>query len=209
MRWRRRPAGALALALMTSVGCGLGVGRDLSNTPATQVVFDDMCQVQGYHDAVELKQQAPLVIVSANELTRTTDSEPRAGIATFGFESEAHLALLRRFLGDNYKRVPPELTAASKVEVRVKWAEKAGVRRVVTTEDPQITYGTTTKYLPYHICLSELFFGAPLYRTRREMLGIAPAPAQAGATTDAGTTPPPADGGRRDARESPEAGTRH
>ena len=26
--------------------------------------------------------------------------------------------------------------------------------------------------LPYHICLSELIYGAPLYKTRRTMLGL-------------------------------------
>jgi hypothetical protein len=53
-------------------------------------------------------------------------------------------------------------------------AEKAGVRRVVTTEDAQITYDGTTSSLPYHICLSELLYGAPLYKTRRDLLGLPP-----------------------------------
>jgi hypothetical protein len=178
-------AGTLALV----VGCGIGIGRDLRMVPPQQVIYDDVCRVQEYFDKVEAKQAQPLTILNSSDFTRESASDPAGGITTFGFQSEAELTLLRRVLGENWKNLPKELLAANKVEVRVKWAEKAGVRRVVTDEDAIIAFDGKTSYLPYHICLSELFFGAPLYKTRRELLGIA-LPEVAAAADAAAPLPP-------------------
>jgi hypothetical protein len=171
----------------------------------SQVVYDDACKLQGYHDAIESKQQPPPTVVTSIEFSRTLDSDPKGGIATFGFESPVELTLVRQFLSDNYRKLPRPLMEAPRVEIRVKWAEKAGVRRVVTEEDAQINYAGKTGYLPYHVCLSELFFGAPLYRTRRNLLGIALAPAPVVAVplvtgpADAGVTVTPDAGAIREA----------
>ena len=165
---------ACAVALAGAVGCGIGIGRDLRGVQPPEVIYDDVCKVQDYFDAVAVGQERPLVVASSSEVQRKADRDAAGGIAIFAFESDGHLKLLRRVLSENWNKLPNKLMSAPRVELQVKWAQKAGVRRVVTTEDAQITYGTTTSYLPYHICLSELLFGAPLYRTRRELLGLPP-----------------------------------
>jgi hypothetical protein len=46
----------------------------------------------------------------------------------------------------------------------------------VTNEDAELTVGREQLSLPYHVCLSELLFGEPLYRQRRVSLGLGPLP---------------------------------
>jgi len=166
---RRKLVAAAALA--GAVGCGIGIGRDLSQMTPQAVIYDDVCKVQEHFDAVTLGQEKAPVVISTSEVFRSTDNAV-GGISTFGFETDSQLRLLRRVLSENWSKLPEKLTKAPRVELQVKWAEKAGVRRVVTTEDAQITYEGTTSYLPYHICLSEMLFGAPLYKTRRDLLGL-------------------------------------
>jgi hypothetical protein len=164
-------AGAVAVA-----GCGIALRRDLSAVPPQSVVYDDMCQVQPYHDAlVAGKSQGPKLLHST-ETEKADGTRPIGGMATFSFEDNVALEELRRQLSENWDRVPPGLLAAPRLELAVQWAEKAGVRRVVTTRDAQISDGKATYYLPYHVCLSEFLYGAPLYKTRREMLGLAGTP---------------------------------
>jgi hypothetical protein len=168
-RWA---AGALALAGV--LGCGIGVGRDLSRLPPQEVIYDDLCKVQDYFDAIAVGQDRPPAVGSASEVQKGNDNAS-GGITTFAFETEAQLRTIRRVLNENWEKLPPKLmTTAPRIDLQVKWAEKAGVRRVVTTEDAQITYEGITSFLPYHICLSELLFGAPLYKTRRDLLGLPP-----------------------------------
>jgi hypothetical protein len=185
-------AGALALA--GAVGCGIGIGRDLRSMPAQLVVYDDLCQVQGYFDDVAAGKAQPPRLVSSSDVQRSADHDAAGGVSLFAFESEAQLTLLRRVLTDNWSKLPPKLMTASHIELQVKWAEKAGVRRVVTTEDAELSYDGKTGFLPYHVCLSELLFGAPLYKTRRELLGLEPVAGPiveppAPAVTDGGVAP--------------------
>jgi hypothetical protein len=180
---RKLAAGALALV---GVGCGIGVGRDLSRMAPQAVVYDDLCKVQEYFDALAQGQEKPPVVVSSSDVQKGSDAA--GGLMKFAFENQS-LSTMRRVLTENWSKLPPKLMSAERIELQVKWAEKAGVRRVVTTEDPEITYQGTTSYLPYHICLSEFLFGAPLYKTRRELLGLpplAPPPPVAAALPDAG-----------------------
>ena len=60
----------------------------------------------------------------------------------------------------------------------MRWSEKAGAKRVVTDQPAELTVGGESWELPYHPCLSELLYGAPLYRQRREMWGSAAVPAR-------------------------------
>jgi hypothetical protein len=170
---RRVAVAAGALALAGAVGCGIGIGRDLRSMPPPAVIYDDVCKVQDYFDAVTVGSAQLPAVARSSEIERiSTKKQAPGGVTTFVFEGPAQLELLRRVLKDNWNKLPEKLLAAPRVELQVKWAEKAGVRRVVTEEDAQITYGERTGYLPYHICLSELLFGAPLYKTRRELLGL-------------------------------------
>ena len=102
---------------------------------------------------------------------------------------------------ENWRRLPETLASANRIELEVKWSEKAGSKRVVTDEDPEMAVGGETFTLPYHVCLSELLYGEPLYRQRRVMWGLplsggttakAPAPDRGG-TRDAGAASGPAD----------------
>lgn len=163
-------------AACTLGACGIAVRRDLSNTPPQHVIYDDMCRLQEYHDTMALKQAEPPQVVDTNELESTAGRRRSGGRTTFAFETPFQLQMLRKVLRENWKRLPDDLAKSDRVAVNVRWSEKAGVRRVVTNESASLAYGRETHELPYHICLSELLFGAPLYQTRRELLGLSPLP---------------------------------
>ena len=74
-------------------------------------------------------------------------------------------------LDENWKDLPSRLGVAHHIEINVNWSERAGVRRVANNSDPELVVDGVAASLPYHVCLSELLFGEPLYRQRREMLG--------------------------------------
>lgn len=183
--------GLLALVL---VACAIPVRRDLGTTAPQQIVYDDVCGVQPYHDAVTLGQGKPPRAVESTELEKASTGHATGGITRFAFEDDFQLRELRRVLGENWKKLPPEVMTAARVDLEVQWAEKAGVRRVVTTQDARIFAGAVHKGLEYNVCLSELLFGAPLYKTRRDVLGLPVlTPGLPGETRAIATTPP--DGG--------------
>jgi hypothetical protein len=161
-------------AMIAAVGCGIGIGRDLREVPTQQVIYDDTCKVQEYFDDLALGHLHPPAAIASKEIERASGAQPGGGVTTFAFADDPQLKVLRRVLEENWSKLPPKLMDAKYVELQVKWAEKAGLRRVVTTEDAEIRYDSTSSYLPYHVCLSELLFGAPLYRTRRDLLGLPP-----------------------------------
>jgi hypothetical protein len=93
------------------------------------------------------------------------------------------------------------------------------VRRVVTGIDAELILPDQSFPLPYHVCLSELLFGEPLYHQRREMTGgslpyrsllrdagpaLAPAPGDAG--VDSGAATPAAPPAAAPARSGPDGG---
>lgn len=166
--------GAAALAV---VGCSIAIRRDLSSVPPGQVGFDDMCKLQDYFDALEIKSAQPPRVVSALDLEGATGGRiVRGGRERFSFESDFQLKHLKRVLNENWRRLPEPLERATKVEIEVKWSEKAGAKRVTTDEPAELTIGPETWDLPHHVCLSELLYGEPLYRQRRVMWGL-PLPA--------------------------------
>lgn len=176
--------GAAALA------CGVGIQRDLSAIPPGQIGFDDMCGLQSYFDALEVKAGKPPVQVSAVELENDAKRPVHGGKAMIAFTGEFQLGHLRRVLTENWKRLPEAVAGAKKIELEVYWSEKAGVRRVVTERDAEMIINRQSYFLPYHVCLSELLYGEPLYRQRREMLGL-PLPAAPLLLPDAGATDGP------------------
>ncbi len=171
-----------------------------------------MCGLQEYFDALEIKTSPPPRIVSALDLEGESGGKPvRGGKEKFAFDNEFLLHHVRRLLHDNWRRLPEKLDTADRVEIEVKWSEKAGAKRVVTDNDAEMTIGGETFALPYHPCLSELLYGEPLYKQRRVMWGLplpgaapdAGAPTSTSATPDAAAAPaasvrPPSDGGRHD-----------
>jgi hypothetical protein len=195
--------------LLVGVGCGIAVQRDLSAIPPGQVGFDDMCGLQEYFDALEIKTSAPPRVVSALDLEGESGGKTlRGGKERFAFEDDFQLKHLRRVLNENWRRLPDQIAGATEVEIEVRWSEKAGTKRVVTDQDSEISVGAQSWPLPYHPCLSELLYGAPLYRQRREMWGLPlPGRAPGGGVADAGLPPistgplVPSDAGAADGRK--------
>jgi hypothetical protein len=194
-----------AVSALAAIACGIAIKRDLSTIPQGQIGFDDMCGLQEYFDALEARGGTPPAVVSSLDLEGGDEHKSvRGGKVRLAFETDFQLKHLRRILNENWRRLPDELATASKVEVEVRWAEKAGVRRVLTDQDSELFIDHESFALPYHVCISEFLFGEPLYRQRRIIWGLPiPVPPSDGSTK---VVPPSAagqaaaDGGTPDAR---------
>jgi hypothetical protein len=160
-------AGGAAIAL----ACGITIRRDYSGIPVGQIGFDDRCGLQDYFDTIEARLARPPQVVSAVDVEAQGNRRIRGGKNRFAFETEFQLKHLLRVLNENWSRLPDSLANASRIDVEVHWSEKAGVRRVVTDADAELIIKGESFPLPYHVCLSELLFGEPLYHQRREMIG--------------------------------------
>jgi hypothetical protein len=191
--------GAVLVLGLAACG-GIPLRRDLSKVPPQQVVYDDTCGVQPYHDALVLGRGLAPRVVQASELNISDGSNRHPGGTTrFAFEGDFQLAELRRLLDANWSKLPPAVMTAPRLDLEVAWSERAGVRRVVTVQDAALFVGEARHALPYNVCLSELLFGAPLYRTRREVLGLPaltpalpdPGVARASVATPPAAAPPP------------------
>lgn len=169
---RRYLLGCVTL-LMVTAQCAPAIKRDYANIPAGRVGFDDMCGLQTYFDRLAMKIDTPPAVVSANEIQ---GRGMRSGKSRFTFESDAQLQAVRQVLTENWRRLPDDVMTATPIQLEVRWSERSGVRRVVTNENAELTVGNSQASLPYHVCLSELLFGEPLYRQRRLLLGLAPLP---------------------------------
>ena len=191
---RTRSTGVLVVGLLTlSLACSIAIRRDLSSVPPGQVGFDDMCGLQEYFDALEIGTTRPPRVVSALDLEGTTGGKPvRGGKERFAFENDFELKHLRRILDENWRRLPDQVATARKIEIEVTWSEKAGSKRVTTDRDAEMSIGAETFGLPYHVCLSELLYGEPLYRQRRVMWHLPlpaiarPVPTEGGAGAQGG-----------------------
>ena len=188
------------LGRATGTGCAPVVKRDLSRIPAGQVGFDDLCDLQRYFDGLATKKLAPPILVSSSAIEKTATTR-KSGRDRFVFETDFQLQTIRRVLNENWKRLPEGLADATRVELEVRWSEKAGLRRVASNGDAALIVAGRSSALPYHVCLSELLFGEALYRQRRELLGLTPLPSES-ATTGEPNRHPDADAGRSDAHLS-------
>jgi len=188
-------AGAGTLAL--SVACGIAIQRDLSAIPAGQVSYDDACGLQQYFDTLDAKRVSPPRVVSGNELQGEREGKNvHGGHSRFAFETAFEVREVKRLLKENWKNLPEGLDKASRLDIDVYWSEVAGIRRVVTERDAALYVAPSDEpqTLPYHVCLSELLFGEPLYKERRNMLGLTPLPSIL-SSLDGGTAPAAGDAG--------------
>jgi len=188
-----RVASALGLVVLCTCASHPSVQRDLSKLPPGQVGFDDLCGLQGYFDAIAVKTAAAPAEVDSAAIERASEfGTSRGGRARFAFEDDFQLTTLRRVLNENWKTLPPELATSHRVEIEVSWSERSGLKRVVTDSEPHLYVDGKLSPLPNHVCLSELLFGEPIYKQRRDMLGLAPLPTAHSLAlapeTDAGTT---------------------
>ena len=78
---RTRPALVLAFAAVTSavVACSIAVRRDLSAVPPGQVGFDDICGLQDYFDALEIKSSPAPRVVTALDIEGGEKGKVRGG----------------------------------------------------------------------------------------------------------------------------------
>jgi hypothetical protein len=183
----------LAAALPALAGCGIGVARDLSAQSPSAVVYDDTCKLQDYFDAMSTGPLlAPPLEVAGQDLERADSTKPAGGKTKLAFRTDFQLKNLRRVLRENWKRLPPEVLTARELFIEVRWSQRAGVRRVVTTQDAELSTKDKSWSLPYHVCLSDFLFGSALYRTRREMLGLPALPPSSIAHATPARPPAPA-----------------
>jgi hypothetical protein len=172
------PAWVFAIGVaLTAMRCAPVVKRDLSNIPAGRVGFDDLCGLQTYYDTLATKAETPATVVSSSEIGKMRAGSSLGGRSRFAFQTDFQLRVLRHVLGENWRRLPQAVAGAARIDVEVQWSTKSGLRRVVTNQPAQLLVGKQWFVLPYQVCLSELLFGEPLYRKRREILGLEPLPA--------------------------------
>ena len=180
--------------LAGAVGCGITVGRRFGKATMNKVIYDDRCGLQEYWDRVAMGIVRLPQQVSSSEVEKTEGKRANGGKSSFAFTSDGQLAVLRRVLSDNWRRVPEEVMTADQVEVEVRWSERAETKFVVMSEDAELRVGRESYTLPYHHCLSALLFGESLYGMRRQMVGLSPVPSFDKPAPDAGVA--------RDALES-------
>jgi hypothetical protein len=168
---RRLLIGAGVGGAAALLACGIGIRRDYSAIPAGQVGFDDLCGLQDYFDTMEARLAKPPTVVSGVDIENANDKRAQGGKNRFAFDTEFQVDNFRRLLAQNYSGLPDSLAKANRIELEVHWSTKAGVRRVVTNVDAEMTIGAESFPLPYHVCLAEFLYGEPLYRQRREMTG--------------------------------------
>jgi hypothetical protein len=184
---------------VAAIACSVAVKRDMSTIPAGQVGFDDMCGLQDYFDSIEAGvSSAPGVANSLDLEGGDGQKTVRGGRVRLVYDNDFLLKHVRRVLNDNWSRLPEELATAKKVEIEGRWAERAGIKRLVTDQDAVLFVDGEETYLPYQVCLSEFMFGAPLYKQRQVLMGLPDPSAKASkqplASSPSGATHAP-DGG--------------
>jgi hypothetical protein len=161
------------VSALGAVACGIAIKRDLSAIPTGQVGFDDLCGLQDYFDSLEAKVAKEPVVSSSLDLEGGDGQRTvRGGRARLVFEGDFLLKHARRVLEENWRRLPESLATATKIEIEARWAEKAGIKRVLTDQDTELIVGGESYTLPYHVCLSEFLYGAPLYKQRQVLWGM-------------------------------------
>lgn len=164
----------LAAAAILAGACGIGIRRDLSEIRPGRVTYDDLCGLQGYFDALETPRGAG----KGPRLVLSVGAEARRGISggrdLWSFQSRLAIRHLRRVLKKNWSNLPESVWSARRMRIQVEWVNRAGIQRVVTGKDAELTVRGETYALPPHPCLSDLLYGAALYRERRETLGLPP-----------------------------------
>jgi hypothetical protein len=162
----------LLIGVLALSGCGIGIRRDLSAVPASRITMDDRCHLQAYFDRLQDgRTRGPRIVLSVGT---GAESGASSGRDLWAFDTAFTRRTLRKVLRRNWRNLPPEVANARHLGLEVTWVERAGIRRVVSSREPVLLVGREHDSLPNHPCLSELLYGAPLYRERREMLGLPP-----------------------------------
>jgi hypothetical protein len=177
----------VVLLALCGIGCGIVVARRFGQASMNEIIYDDKCDLQEYFDRIEMGIIHPPAQVQSSELERTQGKRASGGISSYAFTSDGQLAALRKMLAANWRRIPEEVKTAERIEVEVRWSERAENRFVVMDQDAELRIGRQGFALPYHHCLSALLFGEALYHMRREMVGLPPLPSFDKSGKDAGS----------------------
>jgi hypothetical protein len=196
LRFANRSVSAVVtIGFLWSCACAPTIKRDLSKVPAGQIGFDDLCGLQTYYDDIESKRELPPTLVDSTEFEAQKGGHAlRTGRTRFAFQGRTQLAQLRRVLDENWSRMPESVAQAPRLDLDVYWSERDGLRRVSSSKDAVVIAGSDEVVLPYHVCLSELLYGAPLYHQRREVMQLPPLTPEV-AVASSSPRPPAADGG--------------
>jgi hypothetical protein len=155
-----------------AAACGIGIRRDLSGMRPGRITYDDLCGLQPYFDALEQPRNAG----KGPKLLLSIGAEGRSGVSggrdLWSFQTKLAVKHLKRVLKRNWSSLPEELWRARRVRIQVEWVNRAGIQRVVTGKDAELIIRGESYALPPHPCLSDLLYGAALYRERRETLGL-------------------------------------
>jgi hypothetical protein len=159
---------------VTASACGIAIRRDLSEIRPGRVTYDDLCGLQAYFDALE----SPRGAGKGPRLVLSVGAEAARGVSggrdMWSFESRLAVRYLRRVLRKNWSALPETVWRARRIRIEVEWVNRAGIQRVVTGNDAELIVRGESYALPPHPCLSDLLYGAALYRERRETLGLPP-----------------------------------
>lgn len=137
--------------------------------------MDDTCRLQDYFDEISSKAVDPPVLVHSEEIENVAKDQIIGGTSTYALAPGHSRATLRRLLDENWKPLPEGVAKAERLELDVRWAEKASSRWVVTNEKWVLRADGEAYDMAFHPCLTSFLFGEKLYSLRREMLGL-PAP---------------------------------
>lgn len=158
------------------LACQVGVKRDLSKSTPNQVLADDTCGLQDYFDEISAKAVDPPVLVHTQEIENVAKDQVMGGTSTYAMGPGHSRATFLRLLDENWKPLPPHVAKADRLELDVRWAEKASSRWVVTDEKWTLRADGQPLDMAFHPCLTSFLFGEKLYSLRREMLGLPAAP---------------------------------
>jgi hypothetical protein len=87
--------------------------------------------------------------------------------------NDFQLKHLRRVLNENWRRLPESVESRRQDRDRGQVVGEGRGEARGHGRGAEMTIGTETFSLPYHVCLSELIYGEPLYRQRRVDVGAA------------------------------------
>lgn len=162
------------VTVLAVAACGISIRRDLSAIPPGRIGYNDMCGLQGYFDSLETPRGAG----KGPRLVLSVGAEAGRGISggrdVWSISSRLAVRQLRKLLRKNWSGLPQPLWRARRIRLQVEWVNRAGIQRIVTGKDVELTVAGETYALPPHPCLSDFLYGAAIYRERRETLGLPP-----------------------------------
>lgn len=178
---RRFADGLVLFVLVSCVGCGPTVRRDLSTIPQRQITFDDRCRMQEYFDQRNASHARPGFHAVEEISNETTANEPdehgrmrhaMIGEGTYLVSDRSARVRLQRVLADEYADLPAFDARADGVQVTVHvgWWASGEVRRLRPDRRIVVSNGRQTVDLPFDPCVGEFLFGAPVYALRRSVL---------------------------------------